>query len=313
MRPYSIDLRERVAAAIDAGEWSLRQAAKRFCVSVSFVARLLQRRRAAGTLAPKPHGGGRQRALSLPDRARLAVLIADRPDATLRQLKERGGFACTLTTIWRPLRRFGLTFKEKTLHPSERGQPKVQAKRRRYRRKVRRIKAKRLQFLDETGVTTAMTRTRAWAPRGERARGSVPTAWGSTTVIATMGLDGVKAPLVFPGATDTTAFQNYVDQVLVPELKPGDVVGGDNLKPHLAPGVARSIKEAGATVLRLPPYSSDYNPIEELWSKFKSRLRQIGARTKENLYNAVGDVLDQVTIQDVIGWFNHSGLYSTHS
>src|SRR4051794_6193973 len=108
MGPHSLDLRERVAAAIDAGEGSLRQVAKRFRVSVSFVARLIQRRRDAGTLAPKPHGGGRRRALSLSDRARLAVLITEHPDATLKQLKERGGFTCTLTTIWRALRRFGL-------------------------------------------------------------------------------------------------------------------------------------------------------------------------------------------------------------
>jgi len=90
-------------------------------------------------------------------------------EATLRQLKELGSFAYTLMTIWRTLRHFGLTFKEKVLHLSERGQPKVQAKRRRYRRKVRRIEAKRLQFLDETGVHTAMMRTGTWAPRGERA------------------------------------------------------------------------------------------------------------------------------------------------
>jgi len=158
-----------------------------------------------------------------------------------------------------------------------------------------------------------MTPTHAWAPRGERAPGSVPTSWGSTTVIAAVGLDGVKAPLVFPGATDTTAFQNYVDQVLTPELNPGDVVVFDNLKPHLARSVTASIKNAGAKVLRLPPYSSDYNPIEELWSQFKGQLRQIAARTRESLYNAVGEALDHVTVQDIIGWFNHSGLYATRS
>ena len=148
----------------------------------------------------------------------------------------------------------------------------MQAKRRRYRAKVGQINPKRLVFVDETGVNTSMTRSHAWAPRGERAGGSVPTSWSATTVIAAMGLDGVKAPLVFSGATDTTAFQEYVDQVLTSELKPGDVVVFDNLKAHLAPGVEESIKNADATVLPLPPYSSDYNPIEELWSKFKGKL-----------------------------------------
>src|SRR5208337_1909131 len=120
MRPYSMDLRERVAAAIDAGEGSQRQVAKRFRVSVSFVTRLVQRRRDAGTLAPKPHGGGPRPALGFPERVRLAMRIAEHPDATLKQLKEWGGFACTLTTLWRTLRRFRLTYKKKTLHAGER-------------------------------------------------------------------------------------------------------------------------------------------------------------------------------------------------
>ena len=312
MGPYSMDLRERVAAAIDEGEGSERQIAKRFRVSVSFVTRLLQRRRDAGTLAPKPHGGGPRPVLGFPEQVRLAMLIAEHPDATLNQLKEWGGFACTLTTLWRTLRRFRLTYKKKTLHAGERDTPEVQAKRRRYRAKVRRIEAKRLVFVDETGVNTAMTPTHAWARRGERAEGSVPSSWGSTTVIAALGLDGVRAPLIFPGATDTQAFQTYVDQVLVPELRPGDVVVFDNLKPHLSRHVAESIERAGATVLPLPPYSSDYDPIEELWSKFKGQLRRIAARTKDGLYKAVGETLDSVTIQDILGWFNHSGLYATH-
>ena len=184
MGPYSMDLRERVAAAIDEGEGSERQIAKRFRVSVSFVTRLLQRRRDAGTLAPKPHGGGPRPVLGFPEQVRLAMLIAEHPDATLKQLKEWGGFACTLTTLWRTLRRFRLTYKKKTLHAGERDTPEVQAKRRRYRAKVRRIEAKQLVFVDETGVNTAMTPTHAWARRGERAEGSVPSAWGSTTVIA---------------------------------------------------------------------------------------------------------------------------------
>ena len=143
MGPYSMDLRERVAAALDEGEGSERQIAKRFRVSVSFATRLLQRRRDAGTLAPKPHGGGPRPVLGFPEQVRLAMLIAEHPDATLNQLKEWGGFACTLTTLWRTLRRFRLTYKKKTLHAGERDTPEVQAKRRRYRAKVRRIEAKR--------------------------------------------------------------------------------------------------------------------------------------------------------------------------
>ena len=108
-----------------------------------------------------------------------------------------------------------------------------------------RIEPKRLIFVDETGVTTAMTPAYAWAPRGVRAVDSAPATWATMTVIAALGLDGVCAPLAFPGSTDTAAFQSYVDQALVPALHAGDVVVLDNLKPHLTAGVAASIERGG--------------------------------------------------------------------
>jgi len=306
-----MDLRERVAA-VDHREVSQREIARRFRVSLSFIVRLLQRRREAGTLAPKPHGGGPRPSLSRRDQQRLRRLVQKQNDATLNQLKQQGGFSCSLTIIWHTLRCLGLTYKEKTLHAAERSRADVQEKRRRFRRKVRRIEPKRLVFVEETGVNTAMTPTYAWAPRGERALGSVPTSWGTLTVIAALGLDGVRTPLAFPAATDTVAFQTYVEMVLVPELRAGDVVVFDNLSPHLSSGVTAAIEQAGAEVLRLPPYSSDYTPIEELWSKAKQFLRRVAARSRTSLYDALGQALEHVTAQDIIGWFQHAGLCANH-
>ncbi len=312
MAPYSLDLRERVAAAVDHREGSQREIARRFRVSLSFIVRLLQRRHKAGTLAPKPHGGGPRPALTRRDQQRLRRLVRKQNDATLKQLKQQGGFDCTLTTIWNTLRHLGLTYKKKTLRTEERNRPDVQKKRRRFRREVGRIEPKRLIFVDETGVNTAMTPTHASAPRGERAYSSVPTSWGTVTVIAALGLDGVRAPLAFPGATDAAAFQTYVNSVLVPELHAGEVVVFDNLSSHLASGVAAAIKQTGAELLRLPPYSSDYTPIEELWSKVKQFLRRVAARSRTSLYDALGQALEHVTAQDIIGWFQHAGLCVTH-
>src|SRR5262249_42627835 len=158
-----MDLRERIAAAIDAGDGSHRQIARRFRVSVSFVTRLLRRRRDAGTLAPKPHGGGTPPSFGLAEEVRLVLLIIKQPDATLKRLKESGGFTCSLTTIWRALRRFRQSYKKKALHAAERDDPDVQAKRRRYRDEVAGIDAGRLKFVDESGINDAMTPTRAWA------------------------------------------------------------------------------------------------------------------------------------------------------
>jgi transposase len=311
MRLYSLDLRERIAAAIDHHDGSIREIARIFRVSTSFIVRLLQRRRDTGALDPEPHGGGTPPALSADDLQRLAKFVEEQPDATLAQLKERGGFTCSLKTLWYALDGLGLTRKKKSLHASERDQPDVQKKRRSFRRKVKEIEPKRLVFVDEMGATTAMTPTHARSPRGERAVSSAPASWESVTLIAALGQDGVHAPLAFPGATDTAAFQTYIEQVLVPTLHAGNVVVFDNLKPHLAPGVTAAIESAGASVLRLPPYSPDFNPIEEMFSKVKEALRRAGARAKTELYDALSEVLSQVTTEDILGWFQHSGLCAT--
>ncbi len=157
-----------------------------------------------------------------------------------------------------------------------------------------------------------MTPAYAWAPRGERATSSAPASWETVTVIAALGLDGVRAPLAIAGSTDAVVFEGYVEQDLVPELQAGDVVVFDNLKPHLGKAVAEAIARAGATVLRLPPYGPDYNPIEEIYSKVKGYLRRTAARTKADVYEVVGDALRQVTNTDVTGWFKHAGLCATH-
>jgi transposase len=311
MRPYSLDLRERILAAVDHHEGSIRWIARIFRVSTSFLVRLLQRRRATGTLAPEPHRGGPAPSLGPDDLERLDALVRKQPDATREQLKQQGGFPCSLKTLWYALDRLGLTRKKKSLHADQRDRPDVQKKRRSFRRKVRTIEPKKLVFVDETGVTTAMTPAYARAPRGERAVDSAPATWETVTVIAALGLEGVRAPLAFPGSTDTAAFQTYVEQVLVPELHAGDVVVFDNLKPHLNTGVAAAIKGAGARVLPLPPYSPDYTPIEEMFSKVKQGLRRAEARSKVGLYDALGDVLRRVTPQDILGWFRDAGLCAT--
>ncbi len=267
MGPYSTDLRKRVIAAVDRHEGSIREVARIFRVDPSTITRWLQRRRQAGTLEPKPHGGGSPPALDEDDHRRLDEPIQEQPDATLSELKRRGGFTCSLKTLWRAVRRRELTFKKKSLHADQRDRPDVQKQRRAFRRKVRKIEPRRLVFVDETGITTAMTPAYAWAPRGTRAVDSAPASWETTTLIAALGLGGVRAPLAFPGSTDAVAFQTYVDRVLVPRLRPGDVVIFDNIKPHLGAGVAASIERAGAGVLPLPPYSPDYTPIEEMYSR----------------------------------------------
>jgi transposase len=310
MRASSMDLRERVAAAVDDGQLPQRQIARLFRVSLSFVPRLLKRRREAGTLAAEPHRGGPRRVLGAAERCRLWELVEEHNDDTLDELRRRGGSRCSLTTIWRALRRLGLTRKQKSLHADERDRDDVKRKRRTFRRKVRRIEPGRLRFVDESGANTAMARAHAWAPRGVRAVGSAPGGWESFTVIAALGLDGVSAPLVLPGSIDAAAFDSYVADVLAPALRPGDVVVWDNLPAHQGRAAAAAVRQAGARLMFLSPYSPDYTPIERLWSKVKTYLRRLAARSKESLYGAISEALESVTAQDIIGWFEHAGLYA---
>ena len=235
------------------------------------------------------------------------------PTPTLKALKQDLGISGSRMIVCRALQKLGLPLKKKSKRAAERDTPEVQRKRRSFRRKVKPIEPKRLVFVDETGVTTAMTTTRGRAPRGERVEASAPASWESVTVIAAMGLDGVRAPLALPGSVNAATFESYVEQVLVPALHRGDVVVFDNLSSHLGPAVFEAIERAGASLLPLPPYSPDFTPIEEMFSKFKEFLRRIGARAKEHLYDAIGEGLREVTRQDILGWFRHAGLCATQT
>jgi transposase len=212
--------------------------------------------------------------------------------------------------ICRALQKLGITRKKKVLHAQQRDTPEVQKKRRAFRREVAKIDPKHLVFVDESGVNTAMTRTHGRAPAGERVHGAVPGFWESMTLICGLRLSGVTAPLVFPGATDTATFENYVEQALVPQLKPGDVVIWDNLQPHKAESVVRAVEAAKARVIPLPLSSPDLTPIEEMFSKVKATLRSVAARTTEAITTAIGPALHDVSPKDILGWFQSRAAYA---
>lgn len=173
-------------------------------------------------------------------------------------------------------------------------------------RRLRR--ARRLLFLDESGVNLSMTRAYARAPEGARAVGFVPKNWGeSMTVAAALAPEGILAPLLLEGPMTSAIFESYVEQFLVPELRPGDLVLMDNLRAHKTPAIRPLIESAGAKLLYLPPYSPDFSPIEPAWSKMKTTLRRLAARTRDRLLAAVEEALRAITPDDACGWFRHCG------
>ena len=153
-----------------------------------------------------------------------------------------------------------------------------------------------------------MTRLRGRAPRGERVQASCPHGhWHTRTMISSIPLDGSSACMAIEGATDTEVFRAYVRRVLRPRLRTGDVVIMDNLAPHKNEITLSLIEQAGATVLFLPAYSPDLNPIEKMWSKLKQSLRSAEARTRQELLKAIASTLQTVTPKDARGWFASCG------
>jgi transposase len=166
----------------------------------------------------------------------------------------------------------------------------------------------RLVFLDETWATTNMARRYGRSPRGVRARVAVPHGHRrTTTVIAALRAEGIVAPLVFDGAIDGPAFLAYVEQMLAPALRPGDVLVMDNLGSHKVAGVREAVEAAGAMLLYLPPYSPDLNPVEQVFAKLKALLRSEAARTVEALWTTVGRLIARFPAAECARYLAHCG------
>jgi transposase len=163
-------------------------------------------------------------------------------------------------------------------------------------------------FLDETFATTNMTRRYGRAPRGKRVVDAAPHGhWKTTTFVAGLRAGGIVAPLVNDGPMNGETFRAYVEQFLVRELRPGDVVVMDNLAAHKVAGVAEAIRSAGASLMYLPPYSPDLNPIEQMFAKLKALLRSAGARTREALWTTIGELLDRFSPDECANYIRNSG------
>jgi transposase len=173
------------------------------------------------------------------------------------------------------------------------------------------VEPDRLVFVDECGTHTSLGPIYGYAPRGERLRLSVPRKRGkNTTLLASMTIEGMGPSLAVEGATTAVVFEAYVEKVLAPSLKEGQIAVMDNLGAHRPKRVRELIEERGAKLLYLPSYSPDYNPIEEAFAKVKDLLRNAAARTKGALVEAIGVALSAVSAQDARGYFEHGGYRS---
>ena len=184
----------------------------------------------------------------------------------------------------------------------------MQAARREWKEKQPLLDVSKLVFLDETGASTNMARRYGRAPKGERCIASLPHGhWKTTTFIADLRCNGLTAPMVLDGPMDGEAFLVYIQSFLCPTLKPGDIVIADNLPAHKVAGVKEAIEKVGATLLYLPPYSPDFNPIEKLFSKLKALLKKAAKRTIHELWNEIGILIDSFSQTECQNYFISSG------
>ncbi len=198
------------------------------------------------------------------------------------------------------------------MHASEQDRPDVARRRAQWRQYQNRVDPERLVFIDETWTKTNMAPLRGWAPCGHRLKAKAPRGkWKTMTFLAALRHDRVDAPWLLDGPIDGVSFRTYVEKVLVPTLKLGDIVIMDNLGSHKGKAVRQTIRGAGAKLFFLPKYSPDLNPIEQLFSKLKHLLRKAQARTPETVCQAIGQILETYTAQECANYFNNAGYELT--
>src|SRR5262249_15586354 len=197
---------------------------------------------------------------------------------------------------------------KKVLRAAEQDRPDVRERREQWREWMKHLPVEHLVFLDETWAKTNMTRARGRCRRGERLVAKVPHGhWKTTTFVAALRAEGLTAPTVVDGAIDGRTFLAYVEQQLVRTLRAGDIVVMDNLSAHKVAGVREAVAAVGASVVYLPPYSPDLNPIELVFAKVKSILRSAAERTVEGLWRRLGDLIDEFPSAECRAYLRHCG------
>ena len=311
-KPYDPDLREKLLAAWDRRELMQEDLARQFDVSVSMLRALIRLRDQTGSIAPKAHAGGPEPKLDSEHLRMLEEEIAHTPDAThaelAERLAERGAPKVSRQTIGRLVAKLGLTRKKKTKKAAEQKRPDVEAKRAEYRAAAPELDAWLVVFLDEAGMRLGETRSHGLSRPGQRIVEYVPRMkWQVVTMLGTLSLSGITTMVTIDGALDGDMFVAYVEQVLVPSLKPGSIVVMDNLRVHKRAEAVAAIEAAGARVLSLPPYSPDLNPIEHAWAKIKGILRKAKAATREAFEQALVQAQQAITESDAAGWIRYCG------
>jgi transposase len=294
-------------AAVNEGELHQAEILRIFKINRSGFNSFIKHVKETGCIERRRFGTGRPSKFGKKDIERIKRFLATHSDAMLQEILDYTGKDASIMSVHRTLKKIGYKLK-KSLFASEQERKDVKAKRVAWQRKMKSFIIEKLVFIDESGVQKSMTRRYGRILGGERLREAAPGGhWDSTTMISSIRLSGEIAALTIKGATDALAFQAYVTNLLCPTLGRGDVVIMDNLSSHKVAGIREAIEATGATLLYLPPYSPDFNPIEMMWSKIKAYLRKAKARTAAPPDDAVSRLFDTITASDINAWFTSCG------
>ena len=318
MKAYGVELRQRVLDDCDNGMTEIATANK-WKVSQSFIAKIKKQRRDPGSIELKiPKTGPKHVTKNTlePHQELLKIIVAKTPDATLAEIQEQLPIQVSNRAIHVELVKLKLIYKKKQLHASEQHREDVAQKRQEWKVMQMGLNPKKLVFIDETGAKTNMVRKYGRAPIGENwkastSRGCQPPDSRESSQL-TLGVCGIRhnkivAPHVVAGAMTKVRFVEYVQKVLLKTLRKGDIVVMDNLSSHKEAEVQKLIESKGATIMYLPPYSPDLNPIELLFSKLKSELRKRKIRDVESLQQFLLESGKLFTKQQCKNYFKHAG------
>lgn len=308
MKPYSVDLRRKIIEAYEKGDISQRQLAKRFGVTLSFIIKLFKQYRETGSLDPISPPGRPPRVTDEHEEF-IKQLIAQFPTLTLKEIQQEleGAYGERLgtSTISRILKRLKLTRKKKSSYPQRKASAEVQEQRRVFRETVNTIEPERMIFIDESGVNLGMNLPYGRCESGQRLYSAQAPRGQNVSLCGGIRLGGLVGYSVILGAYDSLSFEAFLCCEIVPHLCPGDYVFMDNCSIHKGKMVEELIQSAGATLVYVSPYSPDFVPIENCWSKLKQSLCRIGARTYDDLLHAIEQAWSEITLENIKSWFTH--------
>lgn len=310
MKPYPIEFRQKIIEVHKKEGVSIRKLAQRFCVAPSFIQKLLKQYKETGNINPRPQGGSPAPLLKEEQLIDLIEIIETHNDATLEELcdllEKKVQVRVSRATMGRLTQKLNYSLKKKTLYAAEKESEKVQKERVEFWSKLRDIRVEDLIFIDESGVNLAMVRLYARALKGKRSRGKKPLNRGiNISLISALSFKKVLASAYIYGAVDGATFEAFLVQKLIPNIWKNACVVMDNAKIHKGEMVRELIEEAGARLIYLPPYSPEFSPIENFWSKVKALLKNAAARSYKDLIDGIVNAMLQVTQKNIRNWFAH--------